>query len=179
MKNLFALLVVSVSVCSSLTAAAQKLSHIPLKGVPVTLRKVAANGKTDSSEDRFGNTFLSATTDENGKFMFGYMRPGVYALGCSYEECCTAYDQRTSLDAHAPSTPPSVQISINACEGMYCRVSTGKMTPDDWMTCSVTPAQTAISKGWSNSQDWLKAGGGILLKIDGARSIVSGRIEAQ
>jgi hypothetical protein len=178
MKKLFALLVVSAAVCFTHAAAAQKLSHIPLKSVTVTLQKVAPNGKSDadSSQDRFGNNFLRATTDEDGKFMFGYMRPGVYALGCSYEECCTAFDNCVK---HASSAQPSVQIWINACEGMYCRISSGKMTPADWMTCSVSPAQTAISRGWSNSQEWLKSGGGILLKVDGARSIVSGKIEAQ
>jgi hypothetical protein len=179
-------LVLAAGVClfAAMTTIAHISSRTPLKEIAVTLRSVTENGKTSLPD---GNTYssegiaLHATTDASGKFVFGYVPPGIYALGCSYDECCNAFAKATSAITDDRSVPqkPSVQISINACEGMYCRLSSGKMTPEDWMTCSITPAKTAIRKGWNNTEEWLKAGGGMMLKINGARSTVSGKIEAQ
>src|SRR5439155_4015040 len=114
---------------------------------------------------------LQVTTDDDGKFMFGHVQPGVYALGCSYNACYTAF-RKTKRPVTAPdpskkhtlsSEEPSLQISVNACEGLMCRVAVGKMLPDDWTKPS---SKITITKDWSNTSEWLKSGGGVTLRID-------------
>jgi len=118
---------------------------------------------------------MNARTDESGKFMFGYVPPGIYALGCSYSECCRSFGK----GERGAAKEPSVQLSVNSCEGMVCRVSTGKMSSGDWATCSLSSAKTPILKDWSNTADWLQMGGGVMLKVGSAHCVISGKIEAQ
>jgi hypothetical protein len=178
MKKLFVLLVVTAFVSVALPALAQ-VARIPLKGVTVTLQSVKRSEKTSASNSEYQpeGIALNATTDEEGKFMFGYVPPGIYALGCSYAECSSAYAAAEKPDG-APKEP-SVQISVNSCEGMVCRVSSGKMSSDDWATCSIKSANTPIQKDWSNTADWLRMGGGVMLKVGSAHSVISGKIEAK
>jgi hypothetical protein len=177
MKKLFALFGIVSSLCGALNVSAQS-TKIPLRSVTVTLQSVTRSEKSTATQAMYEahGIAMNATTDESGKFMFGYVPPGVYALGCSYEECRTAFSK---YEKQTTSKEPSVQISVNACEGMVCRVSTGKMSNDDWATCSISSAKTSIQKDWSNTADWLQMGGGVMLKVDGAHSVISGKIEAQ
>jgi len=185
MKKLLAVLVLLISACifCSSDTFAQGWSHTPLKGITVRLQSVANNSNPYAAE----GIDMDATTDEDGKFMFGHVPPGTYALGCAYTACYTAarktkrpaitYDQ--SKERTPSSEEPSLQISVNACEGLMCRVAVGKMTPDDWTSNAKPATKTTITKDWSNTSEWLKSGGGVTLRIDGSNATISGKIEAE
>jgi hypothetical protein len=185
MKKRLALSVLIISACffGASNTLAQGWAHTPLKGITVRLQSVAVNSNRYAAED----LEMQATTDEDGKFMFGHVPPGVYALGCSYTACYTAarttkrraitYGQ--SQERTASPEEPSLQISVNSCEGLMCRVAVGKMVPDDWSSNVKPSTKTTITKDWSNAPDWLRSGGGVTLRIDGANATISGKIEAE
>ncbi|MDP4201012.1 MAG: hypothetical protein Q8922_15430 [Bacteroidota bacterium] len=192
MKHCLPLLVllVTASLFGSPPAIAQGSLHTPLKGIEVRLQSIAAKGITDTlraSSSLISSFKLECTTDEDGNFMFGYVPPGAYALGCSYASCYTAFRntkhpaiEQTQLEGDtASSGEPLMQISINACEGMVCRIAVKKMRPDEWLSNPQPSATTTITKDWSNGPAWLNSGGGLTLQVDGANSIVSGKIVAR
>lgn len=180
-------LILTTFLCAS-SAMAQRSLHTPLKGIEVRLRSIPARGETDTldaSSSKPASFELQTTTDEDGDFMFGYVPPGSYALGCSYTSCYTAFRKTKHSGITAPAEgdtisneEPLLKISIDACEGMVCRVAVMKITPDDW-SVSQPSTRTTITKDWSNSMAWLNSGGGITLRVEGANSVISGKIEAQ
>jgi len=157
---------------------------MPLKGIAVRLQSISIDGKIPSI---YSGIEMHDTTDEDGKFTFGYVPPGVYALGCSYKACYTAFRKiKHSMTApdqnnenNAASEEPVLQLSVDACEGMVCKVAIGKMIPDDWSSNTTPTANTHITKEWSNAARWLQAGGGVRLKINSANTMISGTIEAR
>jgi hypothetical protein len=181
MKKLLALSVfLLICLFGASTTIAQVVSHTPLKGITVRLQSIADKANRYAAE----GIDMEAMTDEDGKFMFGHVPPGMYALGCAYTACYTAASKTkhatvTYKESTAASEEPSMQISVNACEGLMCRVAVGKMVPDDWTSNAKAPTKTTITKDWSNTSDWLKSGGGVTLRIDGSNSTISGKIEAE
>ena len=162
--------------------------HTPLAGIEVRLESLGVSGAADSIDTSTSAHFeLHATTDAEGKFVFGYVPPGIYALGCSYRSCSIAFrkakapaTKRISAEgANDTSEAPIIRLSVDACEGMVCRVAVATMTPDDWPSNSALSTATTITKNWNNSARWLKSGGGVTLRIDGARSVISGKIEVE
>ena len=187
MKNCLSLLalMITASFFSASIAFAQGPLHTPLKGIEVRLQSIPAEGKTDTLDAdsiQSINFKLQTTTDDDGEFMFGYVPPGTYALGCSYAACNTAFQKakRTQPESDSIlSEEPVMRISINACEGVVCRVAVKKMTPNDWSSNPQPSTTATITKDWSNSMAWLNSGGGIILRVDGANSVISGNIVAQ
>ena len=188
MKKCLSLLVYIASICGVSSAVAQGSFHTPLRGITVRLQAIPANTIPDTvyaSTHPPVNFRLETTTDDDGKFMFGYVPPGIYAVGCSYAACQTAFRKtkhgdivpdRSEADT-VSSGEPLMQISIDAREGMVCRIAVKQMTPDDWSD-SQPSATTTIRKDWNDRLAW-NSGTGIILRVDGASSIISGKIEAQ
>lgn len=150
------------------------------------LRTLSVNDTIDTTISKSVSFELHTATDEDGKFMFGYVPPGTYALGCSYSACNIAFHKirsRTVTNAtpeggNNSSEDPVIRISVDACEGMVCHVAVATITPDDWSD-SQPAAATTITKDWNNRASWLKRGGGITLRIDRASSVISGKIEVE
>ncbi|HEY3876402.1 MAG TPA: hypothetical protein VGM92_13080 [Candidatus Kapabacteria bacterium] len=167
-------------------ASAQEALHTPLKGITVRLQSLTADGKTDTlnpGNSKLLDFHLRTTTDDDGKFIFGFVPSGTYALGCSYTACSIAYRKsnrpRSQSGDQSLSEEPLMQISVDACEGMVCRIAVKKITPDDWSSNAQPSTMTRITKDWSNTIAWLTSGGGVILQIDGAHSVISGKIEVQ
>ncbi len=187
MKNCLPLIVLAISVCAVIPARGQGVAHTPLRGITVKLHALPAEGVTDTLDSSRHVPFdLETTTDDDGEFMFGYVPPGTYALGCSYTACYTAFRNGkgglTAPDTEggsATSEDPTMEISVNACQGMVCRVAVNTMTPEDWSSNARPSGKTNITREWSNSIAWLRNGGGITLRIDGSNSVISGTIEAR
>jgi hypothetical protein len=169
-------------------AIAQPSQHTPLKGIVVRLQSFTDKGKVNDTSCSTSEPFeFQATTDDDGEFMFGHVPSGSYAIGCSYSACSTALRKikRTEISQvqsegdTLSSEDPLIQITIDACEGTSCRIAVRNVTPDDWLSNAQSSTRTTITKDWSNTVAWLNSGGGIMLRIDGAHSVISGKIEVQ